>query len=279
MKDVGQIEIAIENFLIRERKFETNPVEAGAYLDRIGLLKDSKDRPGKPLRDILRKGQLSHAYQNGNRWIIPRMGKSDFRAASTLNITEIKPAKKSHKTISQSKFDLPQIEKLDFRSTQSLNPEVVSETGFYFIRLKPSSTLPIRYMPRFDEQGHRVVYIGKAEGQSLADRLGQELQHTSPGTFFRSIGAVLEKTPIPGHLQNSTRKNNYKFSTKDTDWIIEWLAKNVDVAVIPYSGDFKVENSIIARYAPILNHTGNPRKCTELIEDRAKCRRIASGLE
>jgi len=279
VNDIKQIEIAVENFLIKERKFETNPVEAGAYLSRIGLLNDSKDRPGKPLRDILRKGHFKHAYQNGNRWVIPRLSNRNLRPVSSPKVTEIKPSKKAAKTISRTEFDLSQIENLDFRSTQNLNPEVVEETGFYFIRLKPSSTLPIRYKPRFDEQEHRIIYIGKAEGQSLADRLDQELLHTSPGTFFRSIGAVLDKTPISGHLSNSKRKNNYKFSSKDTNWIIDWLSKNVDVALVPYSGDFRVENSIIARYAPILNHTGNPRKCLELIEDRAKCRRIASGSE
>lgn len=180
---------------------------------------------------------------------------------------------------SQDNFDFSQLEKLDFRATGNLDEEVLSGTGFYFIRLKLSSSLPIRYRKRFDEQGHRIIYIGKAEGQTLADRLDQELLHTSAGTFFRSIGAVLEKTPIPGHLRSSKRKYNYEFSESDTSWIINWLSNNIDVAVVAHSSDFNIENTIIAYHAPILNHTGNPRKCAELILDRARCRRIASGLE
>jgi len=194
--------------------------------------------------------------------------------SKTLNNTLLQ----NKKTKSQTNHDLAKYELLDFRSVRSMNGQVLTKTGFYFIQLKSSSTLPSRYKARFGEQEHRIIYIGKAEGQSLAGRLDQELLHTSPGTFFRSIGAVLDKTPIPGHLRTSKRKNNYKFSPADTDWIIGWLSENVEVAIIPYSGDFKVENSIIESYAPILNHTGNPRKCAELIEDRAKCRKIASGF-
>ncbi|HYK77006.1 MAG TPA: hypothetical protein VEV16_08510, partial [Daejeonella sp.] len=50
------------------------PVEANAILAKAGILRDSEDRPGKPLRDLLRKGQLPHAFQSagiGSSWTIP----------------------------------------------------------------------------------------------------------------------------------------------------------------------------------------------------------------
>jgi hypothetical protein len=293
MKDVQQIIIAIENFLIKENKFSTDPIESGAYLSKIGVLKDSTSRRGKPLRDILREGLIPHAYQNGKFWVIPRLSKTnqqvlkdikptgktiDKTVVSGLNRTrEQSPIRNTvQKNQNSDKFN--PFAKAVFCRTTDLDGEILKETGFYCIRLKEGVSLPSRYQKPFKNQDHRIIYIGKAEGQSLGDRLSQELLHTSPGTFFRSIGAVLEKTPIPGHLANSKRKNNYKFSDTDTKWIIDWLAESVEVSIISYSGSFNVENSIIERYMPLLNHTGNPRKCAELIEDRAKCRKIASGL-
>ena len=46
-------------------------VEVNAYLARKGLLKDDKHRPGKPLRDLLRKGSIPHAFQISRKWHIP----------------------------------------------------------------------------------------------------------------------------------------------------------------------------------------------------------------
>ena len=42
-------------------------VEAGEWLDRAGKLKDSKDRPGKPLRDLLRAKKIDGQRQEPNR--------------------------------------------------------------------------------------------------------------------------------------------------------------------------------------------------------------------
>ena len=48
--------------------------EANALLDKAGLLKDNPQRPGLPLRNKLRKGELPYAYQvagKGSEWVIP----------------------------------------------------------------------------------------------------------------------------------------------------------------------------------------------------------------
>jgi len=68
----------IDNYLIRTDRESIDPVEANALLDKEGLLPDSEDRPGMPLRKLLRKGQIPHAYQAGgksSRWIIPQSEK------------------------------------------------------------------------------------------------------------------------------------------------------------------------------------------------------------
>jgi len=48
-------------------------VEAATWLDRAGLLKDSTDRPGKALRELLRAGKILGQRQDPNRrWFIRR---------------------------------------------------------------------------------------------------------------------------------------------------------------------------------------------------------------
>ncbi len=49
-------------------------VDANHLLEVAGLLKDSRTRKGKPLRDLLRAGEIPHAHQPKGRnttWIIP----------------------------------------------------------------------------------------------------------------------------------------------------------------------------------------------------------------
>lgn len=227
---------------------------------------------GPHINNAIAKNYISGRVQSPAVSIVNaiRGGTSVSNVLKELGRSEIIATDKS-----SDNFDLSQLEKLDFRSSSSLDKLVLSKTGFYFIQLKSSSTLPIRYRTRFEEQGHRIIYIGKAEGQSLSDRLDQELLHTSPGTFFRSVGAMLQKEPIPEHLKGKSNQNNYKFSKSVTQEIIDWLKDNVEVGLVNHKGDFRIEKKIIERYSPILNIQYNPNPCIQLKSDRDNCRRIA----
>jgi len=83
-----------------------------------------------------------------------------------------------------------------FCSIKDLNQDTLNSTGFYCIKLKPNSRFPERYQNILDKRKHKFIYIGKAEGQTLRERLSQELELKRPGTFFRSIGCVLTYLPI-----------------------------------------------------------------------------------
>lgn len=64
----------LDNYLAKTGQPSINPVESNALLASAGLLADSKDRPGKPLRELLRAGKIPHAYQaggKGSHWTIP----------------------------------------------------------------------------------------------------------------------------------------------------------------------------------------------------------------
>ena len=126
-----------------------------------------------------------------------------------------------------------------------------------------------------NKREYKFIYIGKAEGQSLRERLGQELELKRPGTFYRSIGCVLNYLPIKGHLKGKVNQNNFKFSQKDKSEITNWLRENVELSIVKYNGNFNIENELIKKYCPLLNDTHNPLKLQELIDDKAKCRKIA----
>ena len=68
MADVGQINAFLQKRLRSEGRSEVRAVEAANWLDVAGLLKDSKTRRGKPLRDLLRARLISGAYQESGRW-------------------------------------------------------------------------------------------------------------------------------------------------------------------------------------------------------------------
>ncbi|NDP21848.1 MAG: hypothetical protein GZ091_12325 [Paludibacter sp.] len=164
-----------------------------------------------------------------------------------------------------------------FKKVGIIDNLVPDQAGFYCIRLANGSNLPERYQIHLKNRKHRIIYIGKAEGQSLKKRfLGQELRARGHGTFFRSIGAVLGLLPEKGSLLIAKNKNNYTFKPVDESKIITWINQNLEVNWVVFSGDFSVERDWIQKYSPLLNDTHNPHKLDELREDKAYCRAMAN---
>lgn len=167
----------------------------------------------------------------------------------------------------------------NFKDISQLDNRILDKNGFYCIRLKDKSKLPDRYQSIFEEGEYKFIYIGKAE-KTLRQRLKQEMEHKSAGTFFRSIGCVLGYSPMKGHLIDKANQNNFKFSKEDTDKIISWLKENVEISIVEYEGNFDlIEGELISRYTPLLNINKNPSKLQQLIDDRKRCKNIAIGLD
>lgn len=163
-----------------------------------------------------------------------------------------------------------------FKKAGLIDSIVPAQTGFYCIRLVKGAKLPERYQCHLDKRKHTIIYLGKAEGQTLYKRfLGQEMRAKGHGTFFRSIGAVLGYKPEKGSLKNAKNKNNYTFSVADEEKIIKWINHNLEVNWVEYQGDFSIEAQFISNYRPLLNDSHNPVKLEELRIDKANCRTIA----
>ncbi|MBU5439752.1 hypothetical protein KQI42_17185 [Tissierella sp. MSJ-40] len=167
----------------------------------------------------------------------------------------------------------------NFKEISQLDKELLDKKGFYCIRLKEKSKLPAKYQVILESRKYRIIYIGKAE-KTIKQRLEQELEHKSPGTFFRSIGCVLGYLPMKGHLIGKVNQNNFKFSKSDTKEIANWLRENIEVSIVAYEGNFNlIEGKLIEKYTPLLNIDKNPLKLEELISDRKRCKDIARGME
>jgi hypothetical protein len=68
---IAQINAALQQLAGAAPEKQLSAVDAARELDRMGLLPDSRTRAAKPLRHMLRAGQIEHAYQeNGFRWFI-----------------------------------------------------------------------------------------------------------------------------------------------------------------------------------------------------------------
>ena len=74
MANINTIIAIFDNYLEETGKPYLTAIEGNRLLERSGLLHDSYDRPGQPLRVLLRDGLIQHAYQpagKGGKWYIP----------------------------------------------------------------------------------------------------------------------------------------------------------------------------------------------------------------
>lgn len=229
-KDIKAIINYLDTYLTRTGRPSIDPVEANAVLAKAGLLSDSKDRPGKPLRNLLRDGQLPHAFQSGGKgssWTIPHSSKQTSKITSTVSVaTIIEKPKQVIKTAQVSSADASQLDKIlmnekNFKSAGSIDNLVPQNSGLYCIRISDINKLPKPFNTFLADRQHNIIYIGIAT-ESLNKRfLNQELRANGHGTFFRSIGAVLGHRPPKGSLKTKANKRNYKFSPTDEQKIIK----------------------------------------------------------
>lgn len=71
---ISTISLYLQHELRRQSLPSVTAVEAARWLDRANILRDSRHRPGLPLRDLLRQGAIVGQRQEANnRWFIDRV--------------------------------------------------------------------------------------------------------------------------------------------------------------------------------------------------------------
>ncbi len=152
----------LDDYLTRTGRKRIGAVEANAILAKAGILPDCKDRPGKPLRDLLRKGLIPHAYQSGGKgseWIIPHSGKSAIRISNYS--AKNKPVKASNlpKTVEPEKVDLSMLKHQLENARQKYKPELIK---YLLIAEAPPDNLE-RFFYYPDVRNHDYLFLGVAE--------------------------------------------------------------------------------------------------------------------
>jgi len=276
----------LDGYLERTGLSTIDPVEANAILATAGLLRDSQERPGKPLRDLLRKGHLPHAFQSGGKgssWIIPHSSKPTLKLFRTDYVTtKIGKPTQRFEVPKGSTVDTAYIEKIlmnreNFKNAGNIDNLIPHNSGLYCICITDINKLPKPFNSFLLDRQHDIVYIGIATDSLKRRFLNQELRANGHGTFFRSIGAVLGHRPTKGSLITKVNKRNYKFVSEDQQKIIKWINDNLKVNWIEFSGDFEtLETELIMKYEPLINLAKNPSALKELSELRKLCVQIAN---
>jgi hypothetical protein len=195
----------IDDYLTKSGRADIDPVEANALLAKAGILKDSKDRPGKPLRDLLRKGQLPHAFQAGGKgssWTIPHSSKgkssvSNYSSAKqkTKKATTVKPTKTTETTT-----DISQLKKQLEKARQKYKPETVK---YLLVAEAPPDSLE-RFFYYDNVRQHDYLFLGVAEAlypklkeQFLLSGRSSEIKNSILQTLQQDGFYLLDLSELP----------------------------------------------------------------------------------
>lgn len=238
--NIQSIILKIDEFLEKSGKSSTNPVEANEILAKAGLLKDSDLRPGLPLRNILRTGQIPHAYQSGGKgssWLIPHSkGKKKIPlfqngGKEVIPISAKKPGVQQGSKPSFIDIDFNNIESLKkhgftgFQSIESLylnSASIPKRMGIYMVIYLPEKepsflqngtggnfkkkdpNLLIKELQENWVRKTKVIYIGKAggmeSGATLNSRLEQYLDFGHGKPVGHWGGRLIWQIENPGRL-------------------------------------------------------------------------------
>lgn len=279
--DNNKIIECLDSWLKNKHKLKVSVVEAAEILDKAGLLKNSKSRPGQPLRKKLRNHEIPHAYQIGVKWYIPNSNssKKDTEENISKATSQYPQNQKNENRKKLLSFDTLLLNRGKFQDIKTLTKNDVPDApGLYAIRIKFTHTLPEDFKNELNKRNDTLLYIGKAT-KSLKKRLWEEELHAmQPATFFRSIGAILGFLPPQGSLIGKKNKCNYKFSSHDKRKIIHWIEENLTINFVICEDCINyVEKNLIKKLKPIVNIQNNPEPFKPLVELRKKCRNLANS--
>lgn len=153
---------AIDKYLERTGRQSIGPVEANEILAKAGLLRDSKDRAGKPLRDLLRKGLLPHAFQSGGKgteWTIPH-SRNGVKMSLSYPATTIKKIKIDKPTAQKTKsVDTGQLKKQLEKARLKYKPKKIK---YLLIAEAPPDSID-RFFYYDSVKQHDYLFLGVAQ--------------------------------------------------------------------------------------------------------------------
>ena len=244
----------LDDYLTKLGRTYIDPVEANALLAKAGILKDSKDRPGKPLRDLLRKGKLPHAYQpdgKGSSWVIPHSNKGQ---SSFSNYTSVEQQVKKSMNVMSTKMvkptsDISQLKKQLEEARQKYKPETVK---YLLVAEAPPDSLE-RFFYYDNVREHDYLFLGIAEAlypklkeQYLLNRRNNEIKNSILQKFQQEGFYLLDLSELPLSLINTNLRSQLpnlieriKSVANDNTQIILIKANVYDIAFQPLKKQFE----------------------------------------
>lgn len=203
----------LDEYLTRAGRTSIDPVEANALLAKAGILCDSKDRPGKPLRDLLRKGYLPHAFQAGGKglgWTIPlsNTGKSSVSNDPTVNQEHVKKVPTVQKAKAEvTTVDIIQLKRQLEKSRLKYKPEIVK---YLLIAEAPPHSLE-RFFYFDNVRQHDYLFLGVTQAlyptlkeQFLLSGRSSEIKNSILKKFQQEGFYLLDLSELPLSLLNTT---------------------------------------------------------------------------
>lgn len=183
MIDIQKIINVIDDELLRTGRSYLTPPEANFILAQRGLLDDRDERSGLPLRKLLRKGKIPHAFQmggKGSEWRIPR-STSINKNLSNYD-TSAKPLVVANISDKQSIGQVDNVKEQIESARLNYKPHTVKylliaeappnsiDRFFYFEDVKESDWLFLGVMQALYPQA-KVDYINQKRGINLKKQL------------------------------------------------------------------------------------------------------------
>ncbi len=203
----------IDNYLIKTGRQNIDPVEGNEILEKAKLLRNSKDRPGKPLRDLLRKGLLPHAYQSGGKgtsWTITHSNKGKTKTSNYTTQFDNIPKDTKQTTLSTKQTDFIEVTNKLENARLKYKPEKIK---YLLIAEAPPDSLE-RFFYYENVKQHDYLFLGIVEALYpelkqifLASKRNSEikkaiLQKLSADGFY-----LIDLSDLPLSLLHESLKN------------------------------------------------------------------------
>lgn len=248
----------IDEYLEKMGLESLDPVTANKILEDEGILNDNQVRPGKPIRDLLRKGRLPHAYQvrgKGSTWVIPHSKRIYIQQQDKklANQNDIKSQMKSAEIAIYGENDCKQILESLETARKNYQPEKVK---YLLIAEAPPDNVE-RFFYYESVSKHDYLFLGvigvlypEIKNEYLANKRDKGIKRKALVKLKDDGFYLLDLFEMPLSCSGGNYTNQVESLTKRIDEVIEEDTVIILIKVTVYDAVF---SALIERYENVVN--------------------------